>query len=76
MVGKMFSSILAGRLSKWLINHNMLTKLQAGFVKGKTTANNIFVSKTIVHRYFKNKTAYWCFVDMEKGLYSINREAL
>ena len=38
----------------------------------------IFVSKTIVHRYLRNKTGYvyWCFVDMEQGFYSINREAL
>ena len=56
----------------------MLTKFQAGFVNGNRTANNIFVSKTVVHRYLRNKTGYvyWCFVDMEKGFYSINREAL
>jgi len=68
VVGKKFSIILAGRFSKWLINHKMLTKLQAGFVKGKTTANNILVSKTTVHRYFRNKIGYvyLCFVDMEK----------
>ena len=39
---KMFSSILADRLSKWLINHKMLTKLQVGFVKVHTTTNNFF----------------------------------
>jgi hypothetical protein len=72
------SSILAGRLSKWFIYHKMLTKFQAGFVKGNTTAGIIFVSKAIVHRYLRNKTGYahWCFVDMENGLYSVTREAL
>jgi hypothetical protein len=45
----------------------MLTTFQAGFVKGNRTANNIFVSKTIVHRYLRNKTGYvyWCFLDLE-----------
>jgi hypothetical protein len=72
----MLSSILAGRLSKWLINHMMLTKFQSGFVKGNRTANNIFVSTTTVHRYLRNETGYvyWCFVDMENVFYSINRE--
>lgn len=68
VVGKMFPSILAGRLSKWIIYHKMLTKFQVGFVKGKTTTNSILVSKTTVHRYFRNKTGYvyLCFVDVEK----------
>jgi hypothetical protein len=43
VVGKMFSSILAGRLIKWLINHKMLGKFQAGFVQGKRNTDNIFV---------------------------------
>jgi hypothetical protein len=44
VVGEMLSSILAGLLSKWLINHKLLAKLQAGFVKGNRTADKIFVS--------------------------------
>jgi len=76
VVGKMLSIIFAGRLSKWLINHKMLTKFQAGFVKGKTTANNILVSKTTVHRYFRNKTGYiFVFCRYGKSFYSLNREA-
>ena len=55
VLGKMFSSILAGRLSKWLINNKMLTKFQAGFVKRNRTTENIFVSKAIIHRYLRNK---------------------
>jgi hypothetical protein len=63
----MLSSILAGRLSKWLIYHKMLTKFQAGFVKGNRTADSIFLSKTTVHRYLRNKTGYvyWCSLGLE-----------
>jgi len=58
VVVKMLSSILAGRFSKWLINHKLLTKFQAGFVKGNRTADNIFVSEIIAHKYLRNKTGY------------------
>ena len=43
VVGKIFSSILAGRLSQLLINCKMLEKFQAVFVKGNRTTDNIFV---------------------------------
>ena len=33
VVGKMLSSILAGRLSKWLINHKMLAKSKLALLK-------------------------------------------
>jgi len=58
VVVKMLSSILAGRFSKWLINHKLLTKFQAGFVKGNRTADSIFVSEIIAHKYLRNKTGY------------------
>jgi hypothetical protein len=67
--GKIFSGMLAGRLRDWLINHKMLSRFQAGFIKGKRTMNNTFVIKTMIDKYlrFKRGRLYWCFVDLEKG---------
>jgi hypothetical protein len=44
VVWTLFSSILAGSLSKCLINHKMSAKFQAGFVNGNRTTDNIFAN--------------------------------
>jgi hypothetical protein len=61
--GKVFSGILAGRLREWLINHKRLSRLQAGFIKGKRTMDNIFVIKTIdKYLRFQRVHLYWCLL--------------
>jgi hypothetical protein len=74
----MFSGILAGRLRDWLVNHEVPSTFQAGFVKGKRTLDNVFIIKTIVDKYLRGKSGriYWCFVDFERAFDSIDREAL
>jgi hypothetical protein len=64
---KMYSSILAGRLRNWLVNNKILSRFQAGFVKGKRSTDNIFVIKTTVNTYLiaKKGRIYWCLVDLE-----------
>jgi hypothetical protein len=47
-LGKIFSGILAGRLRDWLVNHEVLSTFQAGFVRGKRTLDNVSIIKTIV----------------------------
>jgi hypothetical protein len=67
--GKIFSGILAGRLRDWLINYKILSKFQAGFIKGKRTTDNVFAIKTTINKYlrFKRGRLYWCFVNFEKA---------
>jgi hypothetical protein len=75
---KIYSSNLARRLRDWLINNNkILSRFQAGFVKDKRIADNIFVIKTTVYRYLRVKRGriYWCLVDLEKAFDSTDREA-
>jgi hypothetical protein len=64
----------------WLviINYKILSKFQAGFIKGKRTTDNVFVIKTTIDKYlrFKRGSLYWCFVDFEKAFDSIHRGAL
>jgi hypothetical protein len=40
VLGKMFSGILAGRVRDWLVNHEVLSNFQAGFIRGKRTLDN------------------------------------
>jgi hypothetical protein len=65
VLGKIFSRILAGRLRDWLLNHEMLSVFQAGFLKGKRTSDNVFIVRTTVDKYLQVKRGkmYWCFVD-------------
>jgi hypothetical protein len=54
VLGKIFSGILAGRVRDWLVNHEVLSTFQAGFVRGKRTLD-VFIIKTIVDKYMKGK---------------------
>jgi hypothetical protein len=78
VLGKIFPGILAGRLRDWLSNHQVLSEFQAGFAKGKSTSDNVFIIGTTVDKYLRVKRGklYWCFVDFEKAFDSINREVL
>jgi hypothetical protein len=69
-LGKMLAGMLAGGVRDWLVNHEVLSTFQAGFVRGKTTLNNVFIIKTIVDKYLREKRVriYWCFVDFEKAM--------
>jgi hypothetical protein len=53
----MFSGILAGRVRDWLVNHEVLSTFQAGFVRGKRMLDNGFIIKTIVDKYLRKKGA-------------------
>jgi hypothetical protein len=50
VLGKMFTGILAGRLRDWLVNHEVPSTFQAGFVRGKRMFDNVFIIKTIVDK--------------------------
>jgi hypothetical protein len=54
----------------------VLSTFQAGFVTGKRTLDKVFIIKTIVDKYLREKRGqiYWCFVDFEKSFDSIDRE--
>jgi transcription elongation factor Elf1 len=78
VLGMIFLVILSGRLRDWLVNHEVLSIFQTGFVRGKRTLENVFIIKTIAEKYFREERGriYWCFVNFEKAFGSINREAL
>jgi len=51
-----------------------LRREQAGFSKGRSAAEQIFVLRNIVEQVIEwNSSPYLCFVDHEKAFGSINR---
>ena len=76
-VGKLFTAILNQRLTEFCDNNLILKEIQAGFRKGYSTSDNIYVFKNILDLFrFKKKKLFCCFVDYKKAFDSIWREAL
>ena len=77
-LGKVLTRILNRRLVKWINANNLLSDVQAGFRKGYSTLNNIFILDTVIQDRMsrKNKSLYCCFVDIKKCFDWIDRGAL
>ena len=76
-VGKLFTSILNQRLTEFCDQNVIIKEIQAGFRKGYSTLDNIYVFKKIIDLFrFKKNKLFCCFVDYKKAFDSIWREAL
>ncbi len=75
--GKLFTSILNERLSSFLESNNILTPAQAGFRKGYSTIDNIFVIDILCDLLKKSKKKLYCaFIDFSKAFDSVWRAGL
>lgn len=76
--GKLFSSILLDRLTRYRNSACPDIANQLGFCKGSQTSDHILVLKTIIDKYLKKqkKRVYACFVDYKKAFDRVCREAL
>ena len=55
----------------------ILDKFNGGFLKGSTTADNIFIINTVIHRQLmKGESLFVCFVDYAKAFDRVNRHIL
>ena len=77
-VGKLLTRILNKRLVCWIERKKLLSECQAGFRKGFSTLDNIFVLDTIIQERLshKNRPLYACFIDIKKCFDFIDRGAL
>ena len=66
---KFFVSILNTRLSSWSDENDITEESQAGFRKGYSTSDNIFILMTLVQKYLsKQNSSFYCiFIDYEKA---------
>jgi len=74
---QVFTSILADRLRHWAETNDLIVEEQAGFRKGYSTVDNIFVLHSIIQRYLKRrKKVYAAFVDFKKAFDTVDRSVL
>ena len=73
VMGKLFNSVMNNRVVSFLKKHNKLNKEQIGFKEGHRTSDHIFVIKTLIQKYKKEKKQiYACFVDLKKAFDSVS----
>jgi len=76
-VGKLFTSIINDRLSKFSDLVEIVPKSQAGFRKGFSTLDNIFVLYVLIELYFSSgKRLYCAFIDFKKAFDTVWRMGL
>ena len=76
-VSKLFTSVLNTRLTGFIDDNNLLNVNQAGFRKGFSTTDHIFLFNAIINLFcFKKRKLYCAFIDYSKAFDSIWREAL
>jgi len=67
-LGKLFTSVLNKRLNKYTDNIELITKAQAGFRKGYSTLDNIFILHSLISIYLSSgKKLYCTFIDSRKA---------
>ena len=66
---KLFNTILKRRLDKFLERHKVINPLQIRFAKKARTSDHMFVLRTLIEKYTKDRNAklYACFIDFCKA---------
>ena len=75
---KLFSFILLTRLTNFIDIKNLISPQQIGFMKGKSTADHIFLLHTIVEKVVKKNRhkLFAVFIDFKKAYDTVNRGLL
>ena len=76
-LGKLFTKVMANRLTMWVSSTNILSEFQIGFKPGSRTADHVFVLKSMIDNLKKRrKKLFACFVDFRKAFDSVWRDGL
>ena len=75
--GKLFTLIINNRLNKYVTEHETIDSCQAGFRKGFSTADNLFIIQSLID-IMKNshKKLYSCFIDFKQAFDNVWRTGL
>ena len=75
--GKLFTSILNTRISSYFIENEIINTCQAGFRKGFSTSDNLFIIQSLVEIAKTNKNKLYCaFVDFKQAFDTVWRGGL
>ena len=76
-LGKLFTSILNSRLTKFVEENDILEENQAGFREGYSTSSHIFVVHALIELMKSRKRKlFCCFIDFSKAFDSVWRAGL
>ena len=76
-LGKLFSSIINNRLSTFAEDNKIITDSQAGFRKGFSTTDNIFIINCLIDIFKSQKKKLYCtFVDFKQAFDRVWRDGL
>jgi hypothetical protein len=76
-VGKIYTSVLNARVTKWCEKYGVLSEEQAGFRPGRSTSDHIFsISEVLKFRRSRGKQTHCAFLDIRKAYDTIHRDAL
>ncbi|OWF46235.1 RNA-directed DNA polymerase from mobile element jockey [Mizuhopecten yessoensis] len=76
-LGKVFTSVINNRLNKISDEFDLISSAQAGFRKGHSTTDNMFVLYSLISIYFSlGKKLYCTFIDFSKAFDSVWRVGL
>ncbi len=68
-MGKLFTTILNKRLTRWCETNETITDAQFGFRKGRSTVDAIFVLQGLIEKVLNEKKRLYCvFCRSEKGV--------
>ena len=72
--GKLFTSVINYRLTKFADEYNLIGHEQAGFRKGFSTTDHVFTFKCLLDMYLSDKNRLYCaFIDYRKAFDSVDR---
>ncbi len=76
-LGKLFTSIVNVRLTKFTESIELIGAQQAGFRKGYSTMDHVFTFKCLLDLYLSKKKKLYCaFIDYRKAFDSVDRVSL
>lgn len=76
-IGKLFTRIINNRLYNWAENYNVFIEAQAGFRKGMSTVDNVFILHGLItHMVNQGKKLFCAFIDFTKAFDYVVRDNL
>ena len=76
-LGKVFTSVLNSSITKYVKNNNIINNRQAGFRKGYSTSDNLFILQHLIHYVNNSKKKLFCaFIDLKQAFDKVWRDGL
>uniref|UniRef100_A0A670I2D7 ribonuclease H n=1 Tax=Podarcis muralis TaxID=64176 RepID=A0A670I2D7_PODMU len=78
VASKLYARLLLGRLEEWADTNKVISEVQAGFQRGKSTLDQCFVLNFLLCKYIHNlkQKLYVAFIDLKSAFDTVPRHAL